>query len=272
VNNALLHRRLPPPHTHTHPTPRPCPPNPHSICILDSTRIEEEFIWRVFVQVALALKECHRHREAGGVMRPIIHRDIKVWRALGWPRVMLLHCPRTSSFLLNSGGGGDAWAALPRVASLCLLRSPHPVVAAGKRVPGQVQQREGGGLRPGQGASQSIQVCVHQRWHALLHVTGACAWLPAVMTGVMPRRRARGRVYAGATYSPRSSPRTPNPWSWSCLFAAARSSPTRCITTKSLTSGPWAACCMSWRPCGAYHVRSSLGMAYRGPAPAHLSA
>ncbi len=31
----------------------------------------------MFVQVALALKECHRHKEAGGAMRPIIHRDIK---------------------------------------------------------------------------------------------------------------------------------------------------------------------------------------------------
>ncbi len=50
--------------------PCPLPPPP-------STRIDEEFIWRVFVQVALALKECHRHREVGGSMRPIIHRDIK---------------------------------------------------------------------------------------------------------------------------------------------------------------------------------------------------
>jgi hypothetical protein len=46
-------------------------------CGVCRTRVEEEFIWRVFTQVVLALKECHRHKEAGGAMRPIIHRDIK---------------------------------------------------------------------------------------------------------------------------------------------------------------------------------------------------
>lgn len=41
-----------------------------------STYIEESRIWRIFSQLLLALKECHRHQE-GGAVKPIIHRDIK---------------------------------------------------------------------------------------------------------------------------------------------------------------------------------------------------
>lgn len=43
----------------------------------DNTQIDEEFIWKVFVQLILALKECHRHREASGALKPILHRDLK---------------------------------------------------------------------------------------------------------------------------------------------------------------------------------------------------
>ena len=43
----------------------------------EGAQIEEEFIWRVFSQIVCALKECHRHREAGGARKPILHRDIK---------------------------------------------------------------------------------------------------------------------------------------------------------------------------------------------------
>ena len=46
-------------------------------CDYTSTRIEEEFIWRVFIQVSLALKECHRRKDPAGNVAPIIHRDIK---------------------------------------------------------------------------------------------------------------------------------------------------------------------------------------------------
>ncbi|DAZ98204.1 TPA: hypothetical protein N0F65_005336 [Lagenidium giganteum] len=42
----------------------------------EGSYIDEGFIWHVFTHVFLALKECHRHRE-GGVVRPILHRDIK---------------------------------------------------------------------------------------------------------------------------------------------------------------------------------------------------
>ena len=47
----------------------------------DGTAVEEDFIWRVFAQIVLALKECHRHRDtsAGGTpkLKPILHRDLK---------------------------------------------------------------------------------------------------------------------------------------------------------------------------------------------------
>jgi len=72
----------------------PTPPLP---C---STAIEEEFVWHVFTQTVMALKECHRHREGSGAaaggaaaaagagaaagaaggsgrITPILHRDLK---------------------------------------------------------------------------------------------------------------------------------------------------------------------------------------------------
>jgi serine/threonine protein kinase len=42
----------------------------------DRTTIDEAFIWKVYSQAVLALKECHRRIE-NGEMRPIIHRDLK---------------------------------------------------------------------------------------------------------------------------------------------------------------------------------------------------
>ncbi|KDO35492.1 NEK protein kinase [Saprolegnia parasitica CBS 223.65] len=42
----------------------------------EGSTIEEAFIWQVFTQLYMALKECHRHRE-GNTVRPILHRDIK---------------------------------------------------------------------------------------------------------------------------------------------------------------------------------------------------
>ena len=38
--------------------------------------IEESFIWKIFAQSLLALKECHRRVE-NGEMKPILHRDLK---------------------------------------------------------------------------------------------------------------------------------------------------------------------------------------------------
>ncbi len=43
----------------------------------EGTGMEEDFIWKVLTQMVLALKECHRHKEASGKTRPIVHRDIK---------------------------------------------------------------------------------------------------------------------------------------------------------------------------------------------------
>lgn len=40
------------------------------------THIEEAFIWKIFAQVVLALKECHRRVE-NGECKPILHRDLK---------------------------------------------------------------------------------------------------------------------------------------------------------------------------------------------------
>lgn len=43
----------------------------------DSAPIDEEFVWKVLAQAVIALKECHRHRDAGGKVTPILHRDLK---------------------------------------------------------------------------------------------------------------------------------------------------------------------------------------------------
>eukprot|EP01031_Cornospumella_fuschlensis_P025836 gene25836-31202_t len=40
------------------------------------THIEESFIWKIFSQAVLALKECHRRVESGE-LKPILHRDLK---------------------------------------------------------------------------------------------------------------------------------------------------------------------------------------------------
>lgn len=45
-------------------------------CKRDSTFLEEDFVWKCFAQMVLALKECHRHRE-GDKVKPILHRDLK---------------------------------------------------------------------------------------------------------------------------------------------------------------------------------------------------
>jgi NIMA (never in mitosis gene a)-related kinase len=43
----------------------------------EGSSIDEEFIWKVFSQMIVALKECHRHKEGSGKTKPIVHRDIK---------------------------------------------------------------------------------------------------------------------------------------------------------------------------------------------------
>lgn len=39
--------------------------------------VDEEFIWKVFAQLLLALKDCHRHKDLSGKAKPILHRDLK---------------------------------------------------------------------------------------------------------------------------------------------------------------------------------------------------
>lgn len=39
--------------------------------------LDEEFIWKIFSQCIVALKECHRHKEPSGKLKPILHRDLK---------------------------------------------------------------------------------------------------------------------------------------------------------------------------------------------------
>eukprot|EP01029_Cantina_marsupialis_P029594 TRINITY_DN781884_c0_g1_i1.p1 TRINITY_DN781884_c0_g1~~TRINITY_DN781884_c0_g1_i1.p1 ORF type:complete len:423 (+),score=127.48 TRINITY_DN781884_c0_g1_i1:117-1385(+) len=38
--------------------------------------VDEKTVWKIFAQIILALKHCHRHKESG-VLKPILHRDIK---------------------------------------------------------------------------------------------------------------------------------------------------------------------------------------------------
>ncbi len=44
--------------------------------IKERQSIEEKFIWKIFAQSILALKECHRRQENGDY-KPILHRDLK---------------------------------------------------------------------------------------------------------------------------------------------------------------------------------------------------
>lgn len=52
-------------------------------CKKEGTSVDESFVWHVFSQLVLALKECHRHRSPPtpdcpeGKVTPILHRDIK---------------------------------------------------------------------------------------------------------------------------------------------------------------------------------------------------
>lgn len=43
----------------------------------DGSSVDESFVLKVFAQMVIALKECHRHKESGGKVKPIVHRDIK---------------------------------------------------------------------------------------------------------------------------------------------------------------------------------------------------
>ena len=43
-------------------------------CKKEGTHLEEDFVWRVLAQITLALKECHRHRDAASASRSIGRR------------------------------------------------------------------------------------------------------------------------------------------------------------------------------------------------------
>jgi serine/threonine protein kinase len=44
--------------------------------IKEKTFVDEKFVWKIFAQSVIALKECHRRQE-NGEMKPILHRDLK---------------------------------------------------------------------------------------------------------------------------------------------------------------------------------------------------
>jgi NIMA (never in mitosis gene a)-related kinase len=46
-------------------------------CRKEGSSVDEEFIWSVFAQIVVALRECHRHKEPSGRTKPILHRDLK---------------------------------------------------------------------------------------------------------------------------------------------------------------------------------------------------
>jgi NIMA (never in mitosis gene a)-related kinase 2 len=46
-------------------------------CKRDGTSLDEDFIWRCLAQMVCALKQCHQHADEAGVVRPILHRDLK---------------------------------------------------------------------------------------------------------------------------------------------------------------------------------------------------
>lgn len=46
-------------------------------CKAEGSWVDEDFVWRVFTQATLALRECHRHKDAAGRLRPVLHRDLK---------------------------------------------------------------------------------------------------------------------------------------------------------------------------------------------------
>jgi hypothetical protein len=45
-------------------------------CQKENSTLREEVIWKIFAQIASAIKDCHRHTE-GSTTKPILHRDIK---------------------------------------------------------------------------------------------------------------------------------------------------------------------------------------------------
>lgn len=45
-------------------------------CKRERVNLEESLIWKVFAQIALALKQCHQRSE-NAVAKPVLHRDIK---------------------------------------------------------------------------------------------------------------------------------------------------------------------------------------------------
>ena len=45
-------------------------------CQKENSTLHEDVIWKIFAQIASAIKNCHRHTE-GSATKPILHRDIK---------------------------------------------------------------------------------------------------------------------------------------------------------------------------------------------------
>eukprot|EP01035_Chromulina_nebulosa_P019016 gene19016-24836_t len=43
----------------------------------DRSYMDESLIWKIFSQLTIALKECHKHIDENGQVKPILHRDLK---------------------------------------------------------------------------------------------------------------------------------------------------------------------------------------------------
>lgn len=54
--------------------------------------MDEEFVWKVFTQLVMALKECHRHKDATGKVAPILHRGASLRRPEAGGRCWAVRC------------------------------------------------------------------------------------------------------------------------------------------------------------------------------------
>lgn len=92
--------------------PPPCCHSTHADAAACSSFIEEDTIWRILAQIVMGLKECHR-RSDKGVVKPIIHRDIKPGALVGERRAAGgrgHHLTHTKAISSLTAVGTSSWA------------------------------------------------------------------------------------------------------------------------------------------------------------------